>query len=229
MQSDSLDSANTARMIRFPEDRSLGTLYTRDGSNAGWIGWELHACRFRAARGEVVVPKGKDLALLVGKESLDDLSPLLTLGPNDLQAVVIPELETCRDLPFYLQALSGLDVLWVEVRRMEDADLEYLKTLTNLKWLYIVCGHLQEENLTGLRAALPSCTISLADRIEDSPLHGLIQEDATYTAEEMMNKANEAGFRDSDGKPFTDVKRFLRALELDATGTEKFYPEETAD
>lgn len=229
MQSDSLDSANTLRMIRFPEDHSLGTLYTRDGSDAGWIGWELHARRFRAARGEVIVPKSKDIALLVSKESLDDLSPLLSLGSNDLQAVVIPGLETCRELPFYLQALSGLDVLWVEVSRMDDADLEYLKSLSNLKWLYIVCDQLQEERLARLRATLSSCTISLAGRIEDSPLQGLIQEEATYTAEEMMHKANEAGFRDTDGRPFTDVNRFLRALERDATGTEKIYPKETAD
>src|SRR5438105_4389643 len=106
MFSELFESKDTVRTVRFPQERALGTLFVRDSSDAGWIGWETQGRRFRAACGDVIVSKQKDLALLVSKESLDDLSPLLALGANDLQAVVVPELETCRDLPFYLQALS---------------------------------------------------------------------------------------------------------------------------
>jgi hypothetical protein len=39
----------------------------------------------------------------------------------------------------------------------------------------------------------------------------------------MMEKLNDYGYRDENGRPFTNVDDFLLALELDAAGVRKLY------
>ena len=72
-----------SRIIHFPPDRSMGTLYVL-GSNrvdtGSYDDWEL-LCE---ASGKVKVPAGKVLKLVLSKEAADDLSPLSALRSDDL-------------------------------------------------------------------------------------------------------------------------------------------------
>ena len=104
-----LIDAQQARVVRFPLDRSVGTLQVRDpGSNRPpWCPYPW-LCE---ARGTVVVPTAKELKLWVGPGGVPDLSWLAALGSNDLQ------------------------LLHVRYEGLTDADLGYLRGLTGLKFL----------------------------------------------------------------------------------------------
>ena len=65
-----------------------------------------------------------------------------------------------------------------------------------------------------LRSELPNCVVSLSRQRDYLPHYGLIRRDARYTVEEAMELANENGFTDETGQPFTDVDQFLCSLEL---------------
>jgi hypothetical protein len=157
---------------------------------------------------------GLDLCLLIDREAVSDLSPLLSLKPKDLQALVFPPFSMSDDFAFYIQNLRGLGLLRLELTKFTKDEIYYLKDLRNLKWLYLFSENVSTHTLNALRRKLPDCVVSLASSQEAFPHDGLVSGDAPYTVEEMMEKVNQEGYRDDDGEPFTDVERFLLAVEL---------------
>jgi hypothetical protein len=69
------------RMVRFPEDFSMGqvTVEVREGDDWRWLEW-------MPARGDVAVPVGCRLSLHWGRLEQDGLSSLEALGSDDLYA-----------------------------------------------------------------------------------------------------------------------------------------------
>ena len=69
------------RIVRFPLNRSIGRLFV--------LNWDPHGddeCEdFGEARGDITVPAGKGLGLLVSVGASTDLSPLTGLKPDDIQ------------------------------------------------------------------------------------------------------------------------------------------------
>lgn len=82
-----------SRVVRFPQNRSLGALYIQEASVKReiegfyhWINgtnWEY----LGEARSEVVVPAGMNLRLTVSPTGWQDLSPLSYLKPDDLYSL----------------------------------------------------------------------------------------------------------------------------------------------
>lgn len=85
-----------ARVLHFPTDRSMGTLTLRDASRKRqidtfyyWVddpyndSWRVVG----EARGDVIVPAGKRVALMITPEGARDMTPLARLGPNDLDTL----------------------------------------------------------------------------------------------------------------------------------------------
>ncbi|MHC4732965.1 MAG: TlpA disulfide reductase family protein [Planctomycetota bacterium] len=97
------------RTISFPADVSMGKLGVRDWGSTEAGDWT----DLGEARGEVTVPAGKELRLKVFPENSGDLSPLVALGPSDLQSLVLDN------------------------TKVGDADLAHVKGLTSLRSLNI--------------------------------------------------------------------------------------------
>jgi hypothetical protein len=206
------------RIVRFPKDHSMGNLYIRDCSQAGEIGWQVRSSKLAEARGTVEVPNGKDLSLIISEEGLRDLSPLLTLKPDDLQAVTFPWLSIGAERLAFLQGLRGLFSLRLSLSQVESAELDCLKRLSALRWLTLWDDDVSESDLDKLKRELPDCAVLI-----ESSTEGLVNKESNYTAKQMMEALNEDGYRDEHGHPFTNVDDFLRAVELDAAGVRKLY------
>lgn len=80
--------AQKGRILRFPPDRSLGTLYARGLQDAA-ADWR----KIGRAQGPVPVPAGQELLLIVGGEGEVedgyDISPLAALGLGDLRDLTL--------------------------------------------------------------------------------------------------------------------------------------------
>ena len=125
-----------AREVRFPADRSLGTLWTLDWKSEDRNrseAWQY----LGDARGTVSVPAGKELKLRATEEGLDDLSPLATLGPADLQSLKLhKENASAKKVDdavlAHVATLTGLQELHVSGTRISNAGLAHLKPLKSL-------------------------------------------------------------------------------------------------
>ena len=210
--------APKSRIVRFPRDHSMGNLYVRDCSQAGEIGWQVRSTKLGEAQGTVEVPNGKDLSLIISEEGLRDLSPLLTLKPDDLQAITFPLVSIGAERLNFLQGLGGLVSLKLRLSSVHNSELDCLKNLRALRSLYLLGDDVTEAELDKLRRHLPNCAV-----LSESSTDGLVNKDSAYTAKQMMEALNDEGYRDENGQPFTNVDDFLRAVELDAAGVKKLY------
>lgn len=154
-----------ARVLRFPPDRSLGPLCVRKhGANpmewqwgSGYVEWDY----LGEARGEVTVPAGAYLSLLVETAQTGDLSPLKALRPDELQMLSLEcapgtderaiacaaELTGLRQLALngsvrgpslrHVGRMRGLVALWIVSDLVTDVDLGYLTKLNNLQFLLL--------------------------------------------------------------------------------------------
>lgn len=123
--------AGGGRVVRFPANKSLGSLHIRD-DNTSWLlfkPWQP-LCD---AKGYVVVPPSKALLLDMTERTDDiDFSSLAALRPQDLQALVVqrtniylPVVSRMNDLHWLL--LAGTDI--------RDCDLASLIGLSKLERL----------------------------------------------------------------------------------------------
>ncbi len=96
-------TSQQTRIIRFPADRSMGTLYIPAPSGH----WEEEE-DLGEARGDVRVPAAKPVGLRVSDEAATDLSPLATLEPNDLQEINLSCRHMNEDQLIHLRGLTGL-------------------------------------------------------------------------------------------------------------------------
>lgn len=107
VQSAEPNATDGERTISFPNDVSMGKLSVRDLGSTEAEDWT----DLGEARGDVTVPAGKELQLIVGPKHSGDLSPLADLGPTDLQELHMKEVQ------------------------VGDAGLAHLKDLTSLRLL----------------------------------------------------------------------------------------------
>lgn len=113
------------RRVKFPRHRSLGTLYLKFLSV--FSGPRIYGTELGPARGEVIVPAGKKLQLIVDEKGARDLSPLAKLAPWDMQML----------------SLQSSDV--------KEADLVHIEGLTWLEWLDLSCTEITGSGLVHLR------------------------------------------------------------------------------
>lgn len=167
------------RIVSFPKDWSLGTLYIVDDGTEVWKReiWEAAG----KAIGNVTVRPRRKLILEVGNrehespttvcqgdyfhyfcgdnyesEHLVDLSPLATLKPDDLQGVELEYhlnwLPTKKELEL-IERLTGLE--WLGLSGIPVGNLSFLENLTQLRGLTIwgtdICRLTPIHKLTNLR------------------------------------------------------------------------------
>jgi len=135
------------RVIHFPEDRSLGRLSIQTGPGERYpthvafsqFGeWEY----IGQAVGDVPVPRDGRIMLQTNKSALKDLSPLSSLGPNDLYQLEIWGYMTEISNPDetimpHLQRLTGLRRLALSYVDVSARGLRFLEPLTSLTHLWI--------------------------------------------------------------------------------------------
>jgi len=136
-----------SRVLHFPKDRSLGNLLIQDESVKrkikSFFFWTEDGTEWKSfgqAKGDVTVPAGKQLALVVGQAGLRDLSPLSELNPNDLYKLTIygppppaPKPDN-RCMP-YIAHLTGLKVLELEDTLISTKGVRHLRNLKSLERL----------------------------------------------------------------------------------------------
>jgi len=151
-QTKALKPQNNERILHFPRDRSLGMLKIQDAGTVRqikdfncWIvksdwwnpDWE-YLCE---AQGDVTVPAGKRLALIVNKAAWRDLSPLSKLRPDDLYRLIMfgsllePDKPDDRCMQ-HIAGLTGLKVLSLSGTNISSKGLRYIKDFKKLERLY---------------------------------------------------------------------------------------------
>jgi Leucine-rich repeat (LRR) protein len=137
------------RVVHFPKDRSLGNLLIQDESVKRQIKsfffWTEDGTEwkpFGQARGDVTVPDGMQLALVVGQAGLRDLSPLSGLDPNALYKLTIygppsPSPKPDDRIMPHIAHLTGLRVLELEDTLISAKGIKYLHNLKSLERLSI--------------------------------------------------------------------------------------------
>ena len=166
-----------ARILHFPKDSSLGMLKVRDigmpDVEPQWwwgqfIDWEY----IGEAVGDVAVPAGKDVALIVSKEAWRDLSPLAKLDPNALHTLAVDCERHDTDKPGdkcmpHITTLSGLQTLVLYNAGITNEALTLLMNLESLEKLMIISEQLDDGGvehigklrwLKGLRYYSPHVT-----------------------------------------------------------------------
>jgi Leucine-rich repeat (LRR) protein len=138
---------SSARIVHFPKDRSLGNLFIQDDSVVRQIQsffyWTEDGTQwknFTEARGDVTVPGGQQLALVVGQGGLRDLSPLSGLNPDDLYKLTIygpppPDPKPDDRCMPYIAHLTGLKVLQLEDTAISVKGIKLLHNLESLEYL----------------------------------------------------------------------------------------------
>jgi len=143
------------RQVRFPSDRSMGTLWIRNSESSAenYAFWES----WGEARGVVAIPGGKDLRLIVSPQSATDLSPLSTFRPNDLQYLQLSGTRVSNAGLAHFRHLTGLKVLWLYDTPISDAGLVHLRGLTGLRVLNLRSTLTSTAAVDILQDALPQC------------------------------------------------------------------------
>jgi Leucine-rich repeat (LRR) protein len=137
------------RILHFPKDRSLGTLYVQGAEIARelmywfhWTGREDRSEYLCEAKGEVHVPAGKRLSLRSNKVSWGDLSPLSKLRPDDLYGLALPASSADPVKPSdecmpHIAHLTGLRSLSLGQTAVTDRGIRYIRNLKSLECLYL--------------------------------------------------------------------------------------------
>ena len=150
-----VDGELPPRQVRFPSDRSMGTLWIRNSESSAenYAFWES----WGEARGVVVIPGGKDLRLIVSPQAATDLSPLSTFRPDDLQYLHLSGTRVSNAGLVHFRHLTGLKVLWLYDTPISDAGLVHLRGLTGLRVLNLRSTLTSTAAVDILQDALPQC------------------------------------------------------------------------
>jgi len=157
------ESLKQARIVHFPVDRSLGKLCVQRetiGIPVHWW-WGLHSqwqylsnqWQYLAeARGDVTVPSGKRLGLIVGRDGIKALSHLANLRPYDLYMLKIKcgknaEYNPGDDCVPYLARLTGLKELILEYPGITNEGFEAIRGLNSLERLSLISGQLDDTGM----------------------------------------------------------------------------------
>ena len=141
------------RTISFPNDVSMGKLSMRDRGSTEPGGWT----DLGEARGDVTVPAGKELHLIVHPDYSGDFSPLAGLGSSDLQELILNKTKVSDAELVHLEGLTSLEQLYLNETLITDEGLVHLKELGQLKLLHVHetkvtdAGLVHLEELTNLQ------------------------------------------------------------------------------
>ncbi|MBX3179702.1 MAG: carboxypeptidase regulatory-like domain-containing protein [Candidatus Hydrogenedentes bacterium] len=125
-----------ARVLRFPEDYSMGTLQ---------IGGESVD-----ARGAVEAPAGAPVYLRVNDAGAADLSPLANFGATDIQSLSLTGTAVQDEQLAHIQGLTGLTRLELRETPVTDAGMQYLAGMTQLIRLNINSTDVGDEGMRHL-------------------------------------------------------------------------------
>jgi hypothetical protein len=165
------------RVIRFPADKSYGTLYDRNIGSMDYRDWQW----LGSARGVKEVFLDKAVRLDVKGEGGNGLDFLDSLLPEDLQALFLNDIddsalahvthltglqELClsnttvsEEGLAHLAPLSGLQRISIYHTAIGDRGLNNLTCLKGLKWLTCSGTSISEEGLKRLRQEMPGCKV----------------------------------------------------------------------
>lgn len=154
-------------VIRFPTDRSMGTLFIQDVDTKRqietffyWITEEDSGWQFLSvAMGDVAVPAGKRLRLVVYGKPAEDIWPLSNLKPDDIYSLGVyngspgnPLLDD-RIMP-HLAGLTGLKVLDFGQTNVSSKGIKLIKNFTSLERLTLP-RQITDEGLADIAESLP--------------------------------------------------------------------------
>ena len=128
------------RVLQFPEEYSMGTIY-------------LNGERIEA-QGTIQVPAGASVSLNVNEAGAADLSPLARFGPDDLYGINLRGTSVQDEELANLSGLTGLRDIDVEQTPVGDAGMAHLAELVNLEVLCVDgtdAGMAYVENMTNMR------------------------------------------------------------------------------
>jgi sulfatase modifying factor 1 len=171
-----LGSEEIARVIHFPEERSLGFLQAR--IPALQTGWVYIPAR---AQGHLEVPKSVEIKLDVTEvdvKSDEGLTPLDVLDTKDLVAIEITEKKISNNALRHIARLTGLREVTIESRLVRDSGLEYLCGLIDLEMLDLSHTKVRGpgldylERCSHLTALVLSATKVTNEGLQHLPDHG---------------------------------------------------------
>lgn len=173
------DAPNTPtgaeRVLHFAQDRSLGMLFTLDAGiqrefEADGFGYTIDQPDMRweylgEAKGDVAVPAGKRVRLVLNDKGGNNLSPLSKLGPDDLYELHLGKAAGDKCLR-HVARLSGLKVLefpypYPDVEKLPlftAQGLTQLAELTSLEQLRTP-SRMTDAGLAAIAGALPQLKV----------------------------------------------------------------------
>lgn len=173
--SGAVDLPFETRIVRFPVERSCGTLYVRKCDSVDYRDWQ----QMGNARGAREIFLDKSLRLDLKGDTASDFGFLAELQPHDLQALFLYNVDDSI-LP-QLAHLTGLQELYISDTQISDHGLTLLRSLhslqrisiyhtaigdqglvslallTGLKWLTCSGTAITEEGLNLFRRVRPGC------------------------------------------------------------------------
>lgn len=139
--------SGNARIINFPSDRSLGTLYLIE-KNLSFLSGSGEEKKDEAkGRVRITVPEGWDLELRVSPEASGDLSGLSQINPNDLQSISFYDTKITDEGLKHFQHLSGIKFINLSNTQITGAGFLYLQNLSNLERLDLTNTKITDASL----------------------------------------------------------------------------------
>jgi hypothetical protein len=152
-----------SRIVRFPTDRDVGTLKTRDAylNDTDWSMLQISDWTFLdKAQGDVNVPAGKDLRLETHKDMVD-FSFLALLKPDDLQVLMMCGDNIADEELVHLKNLTALLGLDLSSTIIQGEGLVHLATLKSLRSLQLFDTQISDNELKHLSALKSLMNLSL--------------------------------------------------------------------
>lgn len=156
------ESPEKTRRAFFSKNLSMGTLYLRTRSEVDYVPF-LHPSdpiaalapinkswqKFGQAQGEITVPEGAELKLVVDRFVSDDLSLLALLDPDDIQYLDLTYLNKEEEL-VHIKHLTGLLGLNLQNTWITDVGIAHLSGFSNLSELKIDATYITNNGLASL-------------------------------------------------------------------------------
>lgn len=143
------ENVHKMRIIHFPKDRSMGLVYVGDlrtTDSFWWQGWEI----IGEAKGVVEVPTNKAVRLSIRAETLENLSSLTGLKPDDIQALRVSITKPDRIDEVALESitkLSGLKLLTLRGLSVTAVGIANLARLNKLEFLSLAGEEITNDML----------------------------------------------------------------------------------
>jgi len=142
--------------LRFPADRSVGE-FSLVYEGESWL--DALSRVNGEAQGDVTIPPGMKMRLLVSKQASADLSFLGALAPSDITGLRLTGKAIADAGLVHLRGLTRLEELDLADTRITDAGLVHLRHLTGLKELWLRRTKVTDWSCDDLKRFLPNLEI----------------------------------------------------------------------